>query len=187
MVFRNAATRFASPVTSTQGVENALMSNFDLRLERRHSTHSHSFRACMHPVIAGGSSCSNPIDKSEGNFSIPRGIQSNNRNLSPRSEVLRRCETRGGYTTMTKIPVTTRIGVKRIVIEVNRDLTIEQLGMLDDTLQRLGLIKATRVTLHDQLPHKPRQQRPPQPKRSAVENGPQNIPPETKTVHNAGS
>src|SRR6059036_778097 len=50
-----------------------------------------------------------------------------------------------GYATMTKIPVTTRVGVRRIVIEVNRDLTIEQLGMLDDTLQRLGLIKATRL------------------------------------------
>lgn len=92
-----------------------------------------------------------------------------------------------GYTTMTKIPVTTRIGVKRIVIEVNRDLTIEQLGMLDDTLQRLGLIKATRVTLHDQLPHKPRQQRPSQPKRPLVENNPQNIPPEVKNAQSGGS
>ena len=87
---------------------------------------------------------------------------------------------------MTKIPVTTRIGVKRIVIEVNRDLTIEQLGMLDDTLQRLGLIKATRVTLHDQQLHKPRQQRPPQPKRPLVENSPQNVPSEVRNAQSGG-
>ncbi len=88
---------------------------------------------------------------------------------------------------MTKIPVTTRIGVRRIVIEVNRDLTIEQLGMLDDTLQRLGLIKATRVTLHDQQLHKPRQQRAFQPKRSLAENSQQNVPPEVKSAQNGGS
>jgi len=87
---------------------------------------------------------------------------------------------------MTKIPVTTRIGVRRIVIEVNRDLTIEQLGMLDDTLQRLGLIKATKVTLHDQQLHKPRQQRPPQPKRPVVENSPQDVPPEAKSTQSTG-
>jgi len=87
---------------------------------------------------------------------------------------------------MTKIPVTTRIGVRRIVIEVNRDLTIEQLGMLDDTLQRLGLIKATKVTLHDQQLHKPRQQRPPQPKRPVVENSPQDVPPEAKSAQSTG-
>ncbi len=87
---------------------------------------------------------------------------------------------------MTKIPVTTRIGVKRIVIEVNRDLTIEQLGMLDDTLQRLGLIKATRVTLHDQQLHKPRLQRAPQPKRPVVENNPQSVPPEAKSAQSTG-
>jgi hypothetical protein len=68
------------------------------------------------------------------------------------------------------------------VIEVNRDLTIEQLGMLDDTLQRLGLIKATRVTLHDQQLHKPRQQRPPQPRKPIAENSPQNVPSEVKTA-----
>jgi len=88
---------------------------------------------------------------------------------------------------MNKVPVTTRIGVKRIVIEVNRDLTIEQLGMLDDTLQRLGLIKATRVTLHDQQLHKPRPQRPPQPKRPVVENRQQNVAPEVKSAQNGGS
>ena len=88
---------------------------------------------------------------------------------------------------MTRVPSTTRIGVRRIVIEVNRDLTIEQLGMLDDTLQRLGLIKATKVTLHDQQPHKPRQQRPPQPKRPVVENSPQNVPPEVKSPQSSGS
>ncbi|OLD11254.1 MAG: hypothetical protein AUI93_05160 [Crenarchaeota archaeon 13_1_40CM_3_52_10] len=92
-----------------------------------------------------------------------------------------------GYAPMTKIPVTTRIGVRRIVIEVNRDLTIEQLGMLDDTLQRLGLIKATRVTLHDQQLHKPRQQRPPQPKRQVVENTPQTVPPEARSAQSTGS
>jgi len=56
---------------------------------------------------------------------------------------------------MTKTS-TTRIGVKRIVIEVNRDLTAEQLETLDDTLKRLGLVKTTRVTLHNHEPHKPR-------------------------------
>jgi len=88
---------------------------------------------------------------------------------------------------MTKIPVTTRIGVRRIVIEVNRDLTIEQLGMLDDTLQRLGLIKATRVTLHDQQLHKARAQRAPQPKRPVVENSPQNVPSEARNPQSTGS
>src|SRR3989442_11307872 len=87
-----------------------------------------------------------------------------------------------GYAPMTKIPVTTRIGVRRIVIEVNRDLTIEQLGMLDDTLQRLGLIKATRVTLHDQQLHKPRQQRSAQPKTQVAGSSPPNTPPEAKTT-----
>ena len=91
-----------------------------------------------------------------------------------------------GYANMTKVPVTTRIGVRRIVIEVNRDLTIEQLGMLDDTLQRLGLIKATRVTLHDQQPHKPRQPRAPQPKRQVMENNQQNVPSEVKSAQNPG-
>ena len=43
---------------------------------------------------------------------------------------------------------TTRIAVKRIVIEVNRTLTAEQLGLLDETLKQLGLVKATKVTLH---------------------------------------
>jgi len=88
---------------------------------------------------------------------------------------------------MTRVPSTTRIGVRRIVIEVNRDLTIEQLGMLDDTLQRLGLIKATKVTLHDQQIHKPRQQRAAQSKRPVVENSPQNVPPEVKSPQSSGS
>ena len=58
---------------------------------------------------------------------------------------------------MTKLPGTTRIAVRRIVIEVNRDLTVEQFEMLDETLKTLGLVKATKVTLHDeQQPHKPR-------------------------------
>ena len=88
---------------------------------------------------------------------------------------------------MNKVPVTTRIGVRRIVIEVNRDLTIEQLGMLDDTLQRLGLIKTTRVTLHNQPPHKPHPQRAPQPKRPVVENSQQSVQPEVKSAQNGGS
>jgi hypothetical protein len=67
---------------------------------------------------------------------------------------------------MTRQPGTTRIGVRRIVIEVNRDLTVEQIEMLDETLKKLGLVKATRVTLHDQPPHKaraPRLSHPPKP------------------------
>src|SRR3989442_14102307 len=40
---RNATTRFAGPVTGAQGVENALRGNFDLKLERRHSTFPGSF------------------------------------------------------------------------------------------------------------------------------------------------
>ena len=57
---------------------------------------------------------------------------------------------------MTKLPGTTRIAVRRIVIEVNRDLTVEQFEMLDETLKKLGLVKATKVTLHDQQqqPHR---------------------------------
>jgi hypothetical protein len=88
---------------------------------------------------------------------------------------------------MTKVPVTTRIGVRRIVIEVNRDLTIEQIGLLDDTLERLGLIKATKVTLHNQQPHKARQQRASQPNRPVVENSPQNVASEAKSTQSTGS
>jgi hypothetical protein len=51
---------------------------------------------------------------------------------------------------------TTRIGVKRIVIEVNRDLTVEQLEILDDALKRAGLVKETKVTFHSHEPRKPR-------------------------------
>src|SRR6266446_8137497 len=40
---RNAATRCASPVKGAQGVENALRGDFDLGLERRHSTRPGSF------------------------------------------------------------------------------------------------------------------------------------------------
>ncbi|OLD08712.1 MAG: hypothetical protein AUI95_02425 [Crenarchaeota archaeon 13_1_40CM_3_52_4] len=53
-------------------------------------------------------------------------------------------------------PPTTRIGVKRIVIEVNRDLTVEQLEILDDALKRAGLVKETKVTFHNREPHKAR-------------------------------
>ena len=57
---------------------------------------------------------------------------------------------------------TTRIGVKRIVIEVNRDLTVEQLEIIDNALRQVGLIKATKVTLHATAPrvHKPRPAKP---------------------------
>jgi len=67
---------------------------------------------------------------------------------------------------MTRVSGTTRIGVRRIVIEVNRDLTVEQFEMLDETLKKLGLVKTTKVTLHDDQPHKTRIQRPPHPKPS---------------------
>ncbi len=40
---RNAAARGANPVTGEQGVKNALRGDFDLRLERRHSTRPGSF------------------------------------------------------------------------------------------------------------------------------------------------
>jgi hypothetical protein len=55
---------------------------------------------------------------------------------------------------------TTRIGVKRIVIEVNRDLTVEQLEILDNALRQVGLIKTTKVTLHTRTAHKPRPMKP---------------------------
>jgi len=59
---------------------------------------------------------------------------------------------------------TTRIGVKRIVIEVNRDLTVEQLEILDNALKQVGLIKTTKVTLHTKAAvHKPRSAKPPAP------------------------
>jgi hypothetical protein len=56
---------------------------------------------------------------------------------------------------MPRLP-TTRVGVKRIVIEVNRDLTVEQLEILDDALKRVGLVKTTKVTFHNHESHKPR-------------------------------
>ena len=49
---------------------------------------------------------------------------------------------------------TTRIGVKRIVIEVNRDLTVEQLEVLDNALKQVGLVKTTKVTFHKPTTHK---------------------------------
>jgi hypothetical protein len=82
---------------------------------------------------------------------------------------------------MTKLPMMTRIGVRRIVIEVNRDLTVEQIEMLDETLKKLGLIKATKVTLHDQQPHRIRPQRAAQPSKLPVlENNQENVPSEAK-------
>src|SRR5216684_6262733 len=65
---------------------------------------------------------------------------------------------RRGISKMPRLP-TTRIGVKRIVIEVNRDLTVEQLEILDDALKRAGLVKETKVTFHNHEPHKPRMPR----------------------------
>ena len=56
---------------------------------------------------------------------------------------------------MPRLP-TTRIGVKRIVIEVNRDLTVEQLEILDEALKRAGLAKETKVTFHSHEPRKAR-------------------------------
>jgi|GEM_PF-2698655 len=59
---------------------------------------------------------------------------------------------------------TTRIGVKRIVIEVNRDLSVEQLEILDNALKQVGLIKTTKVTLHTKTAvHKPRPTKSPAP------------------------
>jgi hypothetical protein len=81
---------------------------------------------------------------------------------------------------MTKWPMMTRIGVRRIVIEVNRDLTVEQIEMLDETLKKLGLVKTTKVTLHDQQPHRIRPQRAPQPNKPIIGNNPNYVPPEAK-------
>jgi hypothetical protein len=82
---------------------------------------------------------------------------------------------------LTKLPMTTRIGVRRIVIEVNRDLTVEQIQMLDETLKKLGLKNTTKVTLHDQQPHRVRPQRAPQPgKLPVLENDEHNVPSEVK-------
>jgi hypothetical protein len=77
--------------------------------------------------------------------------------------------------------MTTRIGVRRIVIEVNRDLTVEQIEMLDDTLKKLGLKNTTKVTLHEQQPHRIRLLRAPQPSKLPVPaNTQQNVPSEVK-------
>ena len=54
----------------------------------------------------------------------------------------------------------TRIGVKRIVIEVNRDLSVEQLEILDNALKQVGLVKTTKVMFH----HTPRVHKPRPPK-----------------------
>lgn len=58
---------------------------------------------------------------------------------------------------------TTRIGVKRIVIEVNRDLTVEQLEVLDNALKQVGLVKTTKVTFHKATTHRPKSVRPAHP------------------------
>ncbi len=82
---------------------------------------------------------------------------------------------------MPKPSMTTRIGVRRIVIEVNRDLTVEQIEMLDETLKKLGLKNTTRVTLHDQQPHRVRPMRPAMPGKLPVpENAQPSVPSENK-------
>jgi len=82
--------------------------------------------------------------------------------------------------------MTTRIGVRRIVIEVNRDLTVEQIEMLDETLKKLGLVKATKVTLHDQQPHRVRLQRAPQPSKLPIlENNQHDVPSEVRGAQRA--
>jgi hypothetical protein len=84
--------------------------------------------------------------------------------------------------------MTTRIGVRRIVIEVNRDLTVEQIEMLDATLKKLGLVNATKVTLHDQQPRRVRPQRASQPsKLPVIETNQQNVPSEVKGAQSPGS
>ena len=87
---------------------------------------------------------------------------------------------------MTRLPGTTRIAVRRIVIEVNRDLTVEQFEMLDETLKKLGLVKATKVTLHDQQQaRKPRAPRPTKP--LAMPTVLPSIPPDSKAAQSASS
>ena len=87
---------------------------------------------------------------------------------------------------MTRLPGTTRIAVRRIVIEVNRDLTVEQFELLDETLKKLGLVKATKVTLHNQeQPHKPRAPRVAKP--LAMPTVLPSLPPDSKTAQSGSS
>ena len=88
---------------------------------------------------------------------------------------------------MTRLPGTTRIAVRRIVIEVNRDLTVEQFEMLDETLKKLGLVKATKVTLHDeqQQARKPRLPRVAKP--LAMPTVLPSQPPDSKAAQSASS
>ena len=58
---------------------------------------------------------------------------------------------------------TTRIGVKKIVIEVNRDLTVEQLEILDNALKQVGLVKTTKVMFHTRALHTVHKPRPAKP------------------------
>jgi hypothetical protein len=81
---------------------------------------------------------------------------------------------------LTKPSMTTRIGVRRIVIEVNRDLTVEQIEMLNETLKKLGLVSVTKVTLHDQQPRRVRPQRAPQLNNPVIGPAPNNVPPEAR-------
>jgi hypothetical protein len=78
--------------------------------------------------------------------------------------------------------------MQRIVIEVNRDLTVEQIEMLDATLKKLGLVNATKVTLHDQQPRRIRPQRASQPSElPVIETNQQNVPAEVKGAQSPGS
>lgn len=89
---------------------------------------------------------------------------------------------------MTKLPGTTRIAVRRIVIEVNRDLTVEQFEMLDETLKKLGLVKGTRVTLHDDQSHRPRLPKAPRVTKPLVMPPIlPSVPPDTKSAQSASS
>jgi len=87
-------------------------------------------------------------------------LTGNNQNLS--SVAAQTLKPRGSIQVLNR-PTTTRIGVKRIVIEVNRDLTVEQLEILDNALKQVGLVQTTKVTFHRGTVHKPRLVRPPHP------------------------
>ena len=117
-------------------------------------------------------------------FELHRGAKVTIGTYRPTPRIYHDSEERGDAG-MTKLPMTTRIGVRRIVIEVNRDLTVEQIEMLDETLKKLGLKKTTRVTLHDQQPHRVRPQRAPQPNKiPPLENNQHTVPSEAKGAQN---
>jgi len=89
---------------------------------------------------------------------------------------------------LTKLPMMTRIGVRRIVIEVNRDLTLEQVEMLDEMLKKLGLKDTTKVTLHDQQPRRVRPQRASHPIKPPIpESNQHNVPSEVRGSQTSAS